>query len=380
MKRNPIDSALSILLRNTGRNLQILKYGLIENGWLRMTDLDHELKVFVGDQKMEPELVDIGLLIKSQDLPAAINATKGMDVEEFPKEIMAEYPEIEISPRILDGLVGLIPAASMDDSRECLKHVFVNRKKREAVATDGHVLLMKKLSPAPKESFMIDRITLRISECFTGNLNGLNIRHRKEVRGADGKIETSAVDFLTLSGNGWQLISRVPTAKEYPEYWRAIPDRSKAAAVLWDKSLNAEVSAFLEKSTPFTNCKTHMVYFTDREGIVRNKDLSYLRNTVFSREILALKPPEQVIGLNAEILQTVLRYIGDRSVSVTVGDLMINPAVFQGEDCLALIMPLRTSEAGSGGITRAELMQVKAPVAEADKGAADVQGEMKKAA
>src|SRR5271169_6362875 len=136
MKKTPIDSALSIILRNTGRTLQILKLGLIEHGWLRMTDLDHELKVFVGDQSVEPELVDIGLLIKSQDLPAAIAATKGVDVEDFPQEVIEEYPEIQISPRVLDGLVDLIPAASTDDSRESLKHVFVNRKKREAVATD----------------------------------------------------------------------------------------------------------------------------------------------------------------------------------------------------------------------------------------------------
>jgi hypothetical protein len=139
------------------------------------------------------------------------------------------------------------------------------------------------------------------------------------------------------------------------------------------------VGAFLEKSTPFINQKTHLVYFTTAEGIVRNNDLAYLRNTVFSRDILALNP-EQVIGMNAEILQTVLKYIGDRSVSVTVGDLMIKPIVFQGEDCLALIMPLRTAESGSGGITRTELMQAKAPVDAVDKGAADGQVEMKKAA
>jgi hypothetical protein len=39
MKRNPIYSALNNILRNTGRTLQILKYGLIEHGWLRMPDL-----------------------------------------------------------------------------------------------------------------------------------------------------------------------------------------------------------------------------------------------------------------------------------------------------------------------------------------------------
>jgi len=60
MKKNPIYSALSIILRNTGRTLQILKYGLMENGRLRMTDLDHEIKVFVGDHGSEPLLVDVG--------------------------------------------------------------------------------------------------------------------------------------------------------------------------------------------------------------------------------------------------------------------------------------------------------------------------------
>jgi hypothetical protein len=379
MKRNPIYSALSIVLRNTGRNLQILKYGLIENGWLRMTDLDHEIKVFVGDQGTEPLLVDVGLLLKIDDLPAAIDAAQIMNVDDFPGKFDTGLEAIEISAGVLDGLVDLIPAASTDDSRECLKHVFVNRKKKEAVATDGHVLLSLKLWVLPRESFMIDPISLKIAACFPGNVTKLSIRHRKETKGADGKMETSAIDFLTLSGNRWQLISRVPNAKEYPLYWKAIPDRAKAIPASWDKGLTGEVSAFVEKSMPLANPKTHLVHFTAGEGIVRNKELSYLRNTVFSREVLPLKP-EQVIGLNGEILQYVLKFIGDRNVSVTVGDLMTQAVVFKGEDCQALIMPLRTAESGSGGITRAELMQVKAPVAEAENGAGIEQAEMKKAA
>jgi hypothetical protein len=368
MKKNPVLSALSILLRNTGKSLQILKYGLIENGWLRMTDLDHELKVFVGDQSQKPVLADVGLLIKTGDLPAAIGAAQSMEAEEFPKEIMEEHPETSISPRVLDGLIELLPATATDDSRGCLKMVFVSRKRKEAVATDGHVLLIKKLPGAPKEGFLIDPISLRIAGCFEGNVMDLTIRHRVEVRGADRNISTHAADFITLSGNGWQLISRVPPAKEYPMYWKAIPDRSKAISVLWDKGLIAEVGTFLEKANPFTNSKSHMVYFTVKEGIVRNRDLSYLKSTAFSRDILALKP-EQVIGIDAEILQTVLRFIQDRAVAVTVGDQMINAVVFQGEECLGLVMPLRTAESGSGGITRTALMQDNNGVGEMRKAA-----------
>lgn len=122
MKRNPIDSALSILLRNTGKTLHILKLGIIENGWFRMTDL-----------------------------LAAICATKGMDVEEFPKETMAEYPETPISPMILDGLVGLLPTASNEDSRESLKYAFVNRKKREAMQVKAPMAEADKEPPISRE-------------------------------------------------------------------------------------------------------------------------------------------------------------------------------------------------------------------------------------
>jgi hypothetical protein len=77
--KNPFYSALSIILRNTGRTLQILKYGLIEQGWLRMTDLEHEIRLSVGDYGPDPVLVDIALLIKVDDLPAAIDAAQIMD-------------------------------------------------------------------------------------------------------------------------------------------------------------------------------------------------------------------------------------------------------------------------------------------------------------
>jgi hypothetical protein len=355
MKKNPIYQALSIILRNTGKSLPILKYGLIENGWLRMTDLEHEIRIYLEDYGKKPVLADIGLQLKVNDMSAAIDAAQIMNVNDFPGQIDPGQQAVNISPKVLDGLIDLLPAVSTDDSRGCLRSVFVNRKKKEAVATDGHICLVKKLSVGPMASFMIDPITLKIAECFTGNLTGLTIHHRLETKGTDGTVSTHSADYLTLTGNGWQLVSRVLPAKDYPMYWRAIPDRSQAVSVVWDKGLIGEVSAFLDKAKPFTNPKTHLIHLIAGEGIVKNDSISFFRRTVFARDILPLKP-EQVIGVNAEILQSVLKFIQDRPVAVTVGEHMINAIVFQGEDCLALVMPLRTSES-SAGITRAELLK-----------------------
>jgi hypothetical protein len=355
MKKNPIYQALSIILRNTGRSLQILKYGLIEHGWLRVTDLEHELKVFVGDQRKQPVLVDVGLFIKTGDLQASIGAAQSLDAKEFPGEISTGQQEVEIPPKVLHGLSELLPAASADDSRGVLKCVFVNRKKRgEAVATDGHFLLLKKLDTALKESFLIDAISLKISSLFVDNITRCTVSHKVTDKDAAGR-GASDLTYLIISGDGWQLVSKVPEATEYPSYRKAIPDRSNAVAVPWDNVLKAEVDAFLEKSKAFTNPKSHLVHLTAKEGIVRNRELSYLRKTDFSKDILALKP-EQVIGLDAELLYAVLRYIGNRPVSVTVGETMVNPVVFHGENFLALIMPLKTGESGAG-ITRAELLK-----------------------
>jgi hypothetical protein len=370
MRKNPFYAALSLVLRNTGRSLQILKYGLIENGWVLFTDLEHEIKVFVGDQPKQPVLVDVGLFIKTGDLPAAIGAAQSLDVKDFPGEMTPGNQEVEISPKVLERLVDLLPAVSTDDSRGCLKCVLVNRRKKEAVATNGHFLLSRRLSIVPKESFLIDGISLRVAACFGGNFTRFTVCHKASGKDATGKSSTESI-YLILSGDGWQLISKSLPAGEYPYYAKILPDRSKATSVLWDNALKAEICSFVEKSKPFVNPKSHLVYFTAQEGIVRNKDLSYLRNTVFTRDILALRP-EQVIGVNGEILQTVLEFLQNKPVSVTVGSQMIEPIVFQGQDCLALIMPLRTGESNKG-ITRSELMQE-------EKGADDGQGEMKEAA
>ena len=355
MRKNPIYQALSVILRNTGRALQILKFGVIENGWLRMTDLEHSLKVFVGDQPKQPVLVDVGLFIKTGDLPAAMGAAQSLDAKDFPGEMCTGQQEVEISPKVLDGLVDLLPAVSTDDSRNCLKCVLVNRRKKEAVATNGHFLLSRRLSVIPKESFLIDAISLRIADCFGGNFTRLTVCHKTSAKDAGGKSSTESI-YLVLSGDGWQLISKALPADEYPYYSRILPDRSKATAVPWDNILQAEICSFVEKSKPLVNPKTHLVHFTATEGIVKNTDLSYLRNTVFIRDILALKP-EQVIGVNAEILETVLQFLQDKPVSVTVGSQMIEPMVFQGQECMALIMPLRTAENGSEGINRKELLK-----------------------
>lgn len=352
--KNPIYQALSIILRNTGRTLQILKYGLIEHGWLRLTDLEREIKVFVGDQRKQLALVDVGLFIKTGDLPAAIGAAQSLDPKEFPGEISTGQQEVEIPPKVLHGLNELLPATSTDDSRGVLKMVLVNRKKKEAVATNGHFLLLKKLDPPLKESFLIDPISLKISACFVDNISRCTVSHKVTEKDAAGR-GASEMTYLIISGDGWQLISKVPEAKEYPSYWKAIPDRSTAVAVPWDNVLKAEVDAFLEKSKAFTNQKSHLVHFTACEGIVRNRDLSYLRKTDFSKDIFALKA-EDVIGIDGELFQAVLRFIGDRPISVTVGETMVNPIVFHNENFLALIMPLKAGESGAG-ITRAELLK-----------------------
>jgi hypothetical protein len=354
--KNPFYSALSILLRNTGRTLQILKYGLIENGWLRMTDLEHEIRLSVGDYGPDPVLVDIALLIKVDDLPAAIDAAQIMDVKDFPSPMDLGHQAITISPEILEGLVDLLPAVSTDDTRGCLKTVCVSRQRKEAVATDGHVLLLKKLDLVPKESFLIDAVSLKTIACLAKYPRGLSISHRAEIKDADGKVTTNAADFLTVSGHGWQLISKVLAVNEYPSYWKVMPSRTKATAVLWDKPLIKEVGAFLDKAKPFTNPRTRLIYLTAGEGVVKNSGISFFRKTTFARDILALGG-EQVLGVNAEIMQTVLRFIGDRPVSVTVGNQMIDAVVFQGVDRLALLMPLRTMESGGSGITRSELMK-----------------------
>jgi hypothetical protein len=248
----------------------------------------------------------------------------------------------------------LIPAAGTDDARECLKCVFVNHAKKEAVATDGHLLLLKKINVAPKESFMIGATSLKIISFFEADkISRFTLQHKIK-KEADGK---SSIDgtFICVIGNGWQLVTKSPHAKDYPQYHKAIPDRSKSEPVLWNAALQAEVNTFLEKAKPFTNPKTHMVFMTAREGVVKNKELSFLRRMVFTKKVLALQP-EQVFGCNGEILQKVLRFIGNQPANVTVGDTMIQSMIFQGEQFLVLMMPLRTAEF-NGGISRSELLQ-----------------------
>ena len=367
MRKNPIYQALSIILRHTGRTLQILKYGLIENGWLRFTDLEHEIKVFIGDQPKQPVLVDVGLFIKTGDLPAAVGAAQSLDAKDFPGEMVTGNQEVEISPKVLDGLIDLLPAASTDDSRSCLKCVFVNRRKKEAVATNGHLLLSRRLSTIPKENFLIDGISLKVAACFGGNFTRLTICHKAPEKDAAGKSSSSESIYLVLSGNGWQLISKALPAAEYPHYAKILPDRSKATPVIWDNALKAEICAFLEKSKAFVNPKSHLVHFTSEEAIGKNTELSYLRNTLFTRSILALEL-EQVIGLNAEPADGAGVPSGQACIGYGGQSQMIEPIVFQGQDCLALIMPLRTAESGKG-IMRSELMQEEKGAAEMRKAA-----------
>lgn len=331
MKKNPIYQALNVLFNNTRKSsLNILKLGIIEKGWLRMTDLDHELQVFVGDIPKESGLIDIKLLIETEDYPAAINSVKDISAEDFPVEIKKEFKNIPFLN--FYELADLLPGVSMDSSRACLQNIFIDGKNKKYAATDGIVFFQKNISKETKYSFMLDPLSIKIINCFNGNIL------KNEL------CNTNEFDFIKVSGKGWQLISKELPSKGYPDYTRVIPDRAESKKVLWDTKLIKEMKMFLEKSIPFVNKKTYLIRFKNNKGLVINKELSFCKETTFSKDILPLEK-DQMIGINAYyLLNRILKIIGNNSVSVSVGERITQIILFEGKDFLCGLMPLEIME------------------------------------
>ena len=343
MKKVPNIAAMQLIQKNLGGSLPILNYGVLKNGTLRTTDLDHQLKVFTG--LPGDGLVDIALYVKG-DLQSSINAAKNQNQADFPEEV-SNQPETALSPEVLKDLNALLPALLEIGEKyiQPLNFVCVNHTQKEAVATNGHILLLQSLKAPLKESFLIDELSIKITEIYKENVTGFSIWHKKE-----GKKKIIDSTFLKISGDGWELISKVSPFSTYPQYQNVIPDRPKTSAVHWNDEQKNEVNTFLKQSLPFLEKSKHyMVYFTNSIGIAKNNDLSYIRKTDFSIPIFLLYCYE-ILGMNAKLLQNILKFVNDRPATVTTGRPK-DPVIWTGEDFLALQMPLLTYN-----ISEAELL------------------------
>ncbi len=137
-------------------SLPILSYCLLKNGKLTVTDLDNYLTLDLPGLDIEPVCVPVALFQKAlrfikdpirlvkRDLNVILNDTftlPGMEPQEFPASpARAAQKQIgEVFP-VPERWVDVLPAMSLDETRQNLSGVYIDLAAGYCVSSDGHRL------------------------------------------------------------------------------------------------------------------------------------------------------------------------------------------------------------------------------------------------
>jgi hypothetical protein len=325
--------ALKILWANQRRSsLGILRAARVTGGYLTSTDLDHHLQLsgVPGEG-----IADLALLLSSGDLSAALAAGEGAYNPEdmpAPPELPLDAAEVPVA-----CIIGILPVAAAcapdDEVRACLQQVHINPV-GWAEATDGGRMHRQAIPRQPID-FMVDPLTLRLLDALPGLCTALVGEER-----------------LFFAGDGWVLYSKRP-AGPYPIIDRVIPTHALTPAVSWTPETNKRVGAFLTHAKPFIDPKTHLVCFTDTEGVTRNKEINHPATFTELGPIFNFQD-NKVLGMNAKYLAETIKFIGKRPTECTTCRTMIGAVMWRGDGFMALQMPLRTAE--TGALSRSQLI------------------------
>jgi hypothetical protein len=307
------------LLYNTNlrrSSLAILRYGVLDAGYLRVTDRDHHLTVAAPDGT---GMADIGILTATGDLRAAIAAGQYMSPADAPVPPPFEADAVPVPIACCTGITPVAGAVSTDLSHAVLAYVHINFK-GWAEATDGHRMYRQRI-PEPPVPFTIDPLTLKLTDalpapecCMVGE------------------------EYLFFSGDGWTLTVK-RNLDPYPDVEKIIPKLGRTRALPWGAPQYKAVKDALARYKIYWSNKLNLVKFSDNEIIIRNRDLNYYAATPLGFQ--AFDFGGTVIGVNAKYLGDLLKFLGNRPADVTAGDNMISAIIFEGDGFMVLQMPLR---------------------------------------
>lgn len=331
MKTDPVLQAIAAVAPKRP-TLAILNYGLLSDGFIRVTDLDRSLTIrddrFRSDKSV---LFHAHLYAKSGDLQAAINAASGNDIKDFPDPDITKL--FNIADQLPADFSDLVPSVNHDktDFREALHYIYVDAAKKRAVAADGGMMFMKSFASRVKRDFFLDPAALKVVRLFAEN--------------PAVSVRKYLVDYeqVVLTSARYTLIYKVPEITLYPKYEKVIPDYTTHAHCIWDEAKKKILYEFIREVQSFLT-KNGMIVFGKQDMVCRNRDLNY---RVVKQAPFSLFPidGEWVIGLNALRLKQVLDFFkNEKEIFVSLGKDPKKAVLFEAGERTAVLMPLKIND------------------------------------
>lgn len=326
-----LKTLLNEVLKANHKSIAIMQHAKLTNGTLEMQGLGacH----FVAETGTDlTGFLDVRMYNKTGNLATSMSSGN-YSPEDYPSNI---YPtdtnlaRFQLPPELFSiNFQQFAKYTSDDETRACLQGIYFNPDLNEVTATNGHILLAKKLEAKIEVPFLVAPHSFKILDILAPHIQAAEI-----VKGD--------CDYLRVSGDGFSFVSKC-VELPYPDYNKAIPKPLADLSVTLSPEAAGKLIAALNALLPFANCKTHLCIFENDEVFVRSIDTGKHIRVKIGERILAEKYVR--IAFNIRYLLQVLKdaFTGG-SMTINYGARQLSAVTVQTEKQRTLIMPLRIVE------------------------------------
>jgi len=347
-----LKTLLNEVLKANHKSIAIMQHAKLTNGTLEMqgSGACH----FVAETGTDlTGFLDVRLFSKTGNMVTSTSSGT-YSSEDYPSNI---YPtdtnlaRFQLPPELFSvNFQQFAKYTSGDVTRACLQGIYFNPDLNEVAATNGHVLLAKKLDTEIPIPFLVAPHSFKILDILAPHIQAAEIVKDVECKvTVDGSEEIRRYDFLRVSGDGFSFVSKCMEELPYPNYDRCIPKPLADLSVTLSPEAVGKLIAALNALLPFANCETHLCIFENDEVFVRNIDTGKHIRVKIGDRILAEKYVR--IAFNIRYLLQVLKDASTGgSVAINYGATQISAVTVQTEKQRTLIMPMRIVEEPAFGI------------------------------
>jgi DNA polymerase III sliding clamp (beta) subunit (PCNA family) len=341
-----LKTLLNEVLKANHKSVAIMQHAKLTNGTLEMHGLGacH----FVAETGTDlTGFLDVRMYNKTGNLATSMSSGN-YSPEDYPSNI---YPtdtnlaRFQLPPELFSiNFQQFAKYTSDDETRACLQGIYFNSDLNEVTATNGHVLLAKKLDTEIPIPFLIAPHSFKILDVLSPFIEVAEVVKDVECKvTVDDSEEIRGYDFLRVSGDGFSFVSKCMGELPYPDYNKAIPKPLADLSVTLSPEAVGKLISALTALLPFANCKTHLCIFENDEAFVHSIDTGKHIRVKIGERILAEKYVR--IAFNIRYLLQVLKDASTGgSMTINYGATQISAVTVQTEKQRTLIMPLRIVE------------------------------------
>lgn len=329
--------------KQNGKSTYILNHALVKNGCVSMLAVNNSF-LTVDIDNVSEGFLNIDSFKKTGNLQAStLNFEEsGFDPEDYPTDFDIENPKTETLPPDIFSVnfQQLGKYVSTDSLRGCLKGVYFNPDRNELCATDGHVLITKKLETEFSTQFIIAPHSFKILDILAPYIEAANIiiEEKKDKK------------YVRVWGQGFTFLTQC-LEEPYPDYNKVIPEPDPELSISLTPETVKQVIAGLNSLLPYTDKEVHKCVF---QGDTLSTDFNNSRVGVKVYQKIALDNyrdkatnagnHHDIICFNAKLFLQLLQDIPqDDIITISYGFTNLYATTIQNGKQRLLIMPLRFS-------------------------------------